>query len=94
MSIKIKSTIAAALLAGSGPGMNASAQAHISDGAAVGVGILGLSVGPAIASGHHHRYYDGGYYAPPFPPPVSVYNAPLAYAYDYVQYCRVFNRPG
>ena len=42
----------------------------IGTGGAIGIGLLGLGVGAAIASSDHPRYYDGGgYYAPPPPPP-------------------------
>ena len=85
---------AAATLATGTIGIAAPAEARVSSGTAVVAGILGLGVGAAIASDHPRRYYDGGYYAPP---PAPVYYAPPpppppAYAYEYVQRCRVVDR--
>lgn len=48
----------------------------VSPGAAVGIGLLGLGVGAAIAS-TNQPYYGGGYYAAPPPPPVAYYPAPM-----------------
>ena len=60
-------------------------------GAAVGLGLLGLGVGAAIAS---DRYYDSGYYAAPpaygyYAPPPAYYAPPPpppAYGYGYYGY--------
>jgi hypothetical protein len=72
------------------------AEARVSTGVAVGAGLLGLGVGAAIASDRRDDYYAPP--PPPPPPPAPVYYAPPpppppppAYAYDYVQHCRVVN---
>jgi len=86
-----KLAIAGALSATAIAGLAAPAEARVGDGVAVASGLLGLGVGAAIASDHPH-YYNGGYYAPPPVPAPVVYYAPPpapAYAYDYVECCRV-----
>ena len=101
MNLKGKCTLAAICVAVSGMSLTAPAQAHVSDGAAFGIGLLGLGVGAAIASDHHGhtRYVEYRDYAPP-PPPPRVYYAPPppppppppAYGYEYVEHCRVIER--
>jgi hypothetical protein len=93
----ILAVVTAATLVAGTIGMAAPAEARVSTGTAVVAGILGLGVGAAIASDHPH--YHRGYYAPPPPPPppapVAYYAPPPpppAYAYDYVQRCRVVDR--
>lgn len=99
MNWKSKSMLAAICVAASGLSLAAPAQAHISDGAAVGIGLLGLGVGAAIASDHHghRRYVEERYYAPPPPPPRVYYDPPPpppppVYAYEYEEHCRVVER--
>ncbi|WP_157217201.1 hypothetical protein [Flavisphingomonas formosensis] len=94
MSRVSKVVVAGALVALLGVGTVAPAEAHGDAGAAVVAGLVGAGLGAAIASDHPHRHYYYEGYAPP-PPPRVVYYAPPpppAYAYDYVEHCRVFDR--
>ena len=59
------------------------AQARVSDGAAVGIGLGSFALGTAVGAAARPAYgggYPYGYYAPPppayYPPPAPVYYAP------------------
>lgn len=58
-----------------------------STGTVLGVGILGLAAGAALASSARDRYYDG-----PPPPPVYAPPPPPPPSYSYEERCRVDNR--